>query len=163
MWKIKMGFWSGELVWNDWQSCLKLNIVKSLLVESYRKFLHVLAWSGLAYFKNWLVINHSCTWSFALYLPIKTIKKVISLSSTDCLIPTGSCYAMLLETQTKILISPSLFFHQWNYDTSTGAACWCQHKREKNQVIVLPLLKQQYLWLNILEHELWAALLGDVC
>lgn len=71
--------------------------------------------SVLAYFKNRLVINHSCTWSFALCLVSfhQNNKKVISLSYTSCLIPTGSCYAMLLET-----LRPKFSSHQACFFTS---------------------------------------------
>lgn len=145
VWRIRMGFWSGELVWNDLLSCLKWNMVKGLFVESYRKLLRVLAWSVLAYFKNWLVINHSCTWSFALCLvPFYQNNKKGHFPVFHKLFDS---HRQLLcqstwNTETEILISLSLFFHQWNYDASTGVAYWCQHKREKNQVIVWPLLKQ---------------------
>lgn len=140
-------------------------MVNGLFVESYRKLLHGFAWSVLAYFKNWLVINHSCTWSFALCLvPFHQNNKK---KSFPCLPQTDSHRQLLSQgtwnTETEILISPTLFFHQWNYNASTGVTCWCQHKREKNQAVVWPVLKQQYLWLNILQYELWAVLLGDVC
>lgn len=137
-----------------------------MFVENYRKLLHVLAWSVLAYFKNWAVTNHTWTWSFALCLvPFHQSNKKGHFPVFHKLFEPHRqllCHATW-NTETKILISPSLFFCQLNYDASTGVACWCQHKREKNQVIVWPLLKQQYLWLNVLEYELWAMLLGDVC
>lgn len=156
-----MGFWSGELVWNGWQSCLKWNMVKGLFVGSYRNLLCVLAWPVVAYFKNCLVINHSSNLILCL-VPFHQNNKKGHFLVFHKLFDSHRqllCHAAW-NTETEILISPSLFFHQLNCDAFSWVAYWCQHKREKNEDVVWPLLKQQNLWLNILlEYEV---LLGRV-
>lgn len=110
---------NGLLKWRiglEWLAIMpKMKYGEGLFVEIYRKLLRVLAWSVLAYFKNWAVINHTCTWSFALCLvPFhQSNKKDHSLSSTSCWNLTGSCYAMLLET-----LRPKFSSHQACFFTS---------------------------------------------
>jgi len=85
-----------------------------LFTVSYRKLLHVLAWSVSLFFKlaNYKTLFQLDPLPFALYLSIKAIKKVISPSSTSCLIPTGS-YAMMLQT-----VRPGFSSHQACFFTS---------------------------------------------
>lgn len=142
IWKIKTGFWSVELFWKDWRSCLKCSEVGFFLFTvSYRNSLRVPAWSVSLFLKlaNYKSLFQLDPLPFALYLFIKAIKKVIFPSSTSCLIPTGSCFAVLLETQrcrssphracffTSVIMLLSLQLHADANITARRIKSWSSH------------------------------------
>lgn len=117
-----------------------------LFTVSYRNSLRVPAWSVSLFLKlaNYKSLFQLDPLPFALYLFIKAIKKVIFPSSTSCLIPTGSCFAVLLETHrcrssphracffTSVIMLLSLQLHADANITARRIKSWSSHCQNKN-------------------------------